>query len=390
MHIGEVSRRSGVSVRMLRHYDALGLVRPQARTSTGYRDYAAADLRRILHVEVLRSLGMGLAEVAEALTEAAAPAETRSHDPSSHDPSRTLDALIDRTRARIDAERELLERLEHTRSRSPDDWQDVLRTVALLRAVRSQDPRERQRAALDPAAPLPAAALAGAALTEDETNTAGAVRWALVRATARGESSFVAVDDALSSDSDQLRRRAVDVLSDLPGAEATTRLTRALTDDDPEVRARSALALASRFGELSGSGGAAKIDGRGTEYPAGTSDPGATVVVRIRDELVRMIVDGGRDVEAAEALAGLVAAEATTASAVVDVLLDRMRAGGTSAAGRQRAVQALGELRGECVRAVLADLTQDADPAVARIAGYLAQRLQEGRDAHGGGAASGP
>ncbi|RAF05736.1 MerR family transcriptional regulator, partial [Burkholderia multivorans] len=36
MRIGEVSRRSGVSARMLRHYETLGLVTPSARGSNGY------------------------------------------------------------------------------------------------------------------------------------------------------------------------------------------------------------------------------------------------------------------------------------------------------------------------------------------------------------------
>lgn len=397
MRIGEVSHRSGVSVRMLRHYDSLGLVRPRTRTATGYRDYADADLRRILHVEALRSLGMGLAEVAEALPDATDDADAESHpvsesrsDPDVHDPSRVLapprvlDELIDRTRARISAEQELLERLEHTRSRSPADWDDVLRTIALLRAVRSHDPRERQRAALSPDSPLPAAALAEAALTEDETNTAGAVRWALARAAAQDEGLFlVAVDEALASDSEQTRRRAVGVLADLPGAPAADRLTRALADDDAEVRAGSALALASRIGNpslagnLSRKGGSSRIrDGSEDEQRPGGRDPDAAVTRLIRDELVRMIVAGRRDVEAAEALALLAAAQATTTSAVVDALLECVRDGDAPAAGRQRAVQALGELRGSRVRAVLLDLTEDADPVVARVAGYLVGRLQ--------------
>lgn len=367
MRIGEVSHRSGVSVRMLRHYDALGLVRPQERTSTGYRDYADADLRRILHVEALRSLGMGLAEVAGALSDASAQSDSETQTGSdAHDPSPVLAELIDRTRARITAEQELLGRLEHTRSRSPEDWDDVLRTIALLRAVRSHDPRERQRAALSPDSPLPADALAEAALTEDETNTTGAVRWALVRAAARGEASLVAVDEALASASERTRRRAVGLLTDLPGPEAADRLTRALADDDAAVRADSALALASRIEDL----------GEG-------HDPGAAVTHRIRDELLRMIVDGRRDVEAAEALAGLVAAEATTTSAVVDVLRERLRDGGTPAAARQRVVQAFGELRGPRVRTVLTELTADPDPVVARIAEYLAGRLR--RDGRGPG-----
>ena len=47
MLIGEVARRSGVSTRMLRHYDALGLVRPTGRTIGGYREYSEADIRRM-------------------------------------------------------------------------------------------------------------------------------------------------------------------------------------------------------------------------------------------------------------------------------------------------------------------------------------------------------
>lgn len=362
MRIGEVSHRSGVSVRMLRHYDALGLVSPQARTATGYRDYAERDLRRILHVEALRSLGMGLADVAEVLEDA---------DP--HDPSAVLDELIERTRSRIAAEQELLGRLEHTRSRAPERWEDVLRTVALLRAVRSDDPRERQQAALSPDSTLPASALVEAALAEDETNTAGAVRWALARAAAYDDAPLALLEEALGSASVQERRRAVGLLTDLPaladgpgladqpGRDATTLLMRALVDTDAEVRSRAARALASRIG---GSTDGARVG----------SDRAEAAVV-LRDELVRMIVDGDHDVEAAEGLAGLVAAGAATISAVVDVLSQRMRDGDTSAAGRQRAVQALGELRGPRVREALSALTGDADPVVARIAAYVAGRL---------------
>lgn len=64
MLIGEVSARTGLSRRMLRHYDELGLVSPSARSSSGYRVYSREDLSRLLHVESLRSLGMSLADAA--------------------------------------------------------------------------------------------------------------------------------------------------------------------------------------------------------------------------------------------------------------------------------------------------------------------------------------
>lgn len=91
MQIGEVSRRSGVSVRMLRHYDRIGLVRPSARTGAGYREYAQADLRRLFQVEALRTLSLPLAQVAAAL------------DDPEFDAAAALSRLIGETEARISA-----------------------------------------------------------------------------------------------------------------------------------------------------------------------------------------------------------------------------------------------------------------------------------------------
>ncbi|WP_016935857.1 MerR family transcriptional regulator, partial [Rhodococcus sp. R1101] len=134
MLIGEVSRRSGVSSRMLRHYDRLGLVTPTGRTSGGYREYTEDDLRTLFHVESLRSLGLSLNEVGRALREPDfAPAEL-------------VQELIRHTRERIAAETELLARLDDVDSASPTGWDDVLRLVALLRAFESDSGSRRQQA----------------------------------------------------------------------------------------------------------------------------------------------------------------------------------------------------------------------------------------------------
>lgn len=63
MLIGDAARYTGVSVRMLRHYDAVGLVRPTGRTIGGYRDYSDDDVRTILQVKTLRSLGLTLKQI---------------------------------------------------------------------------------------------------------------------------------------------------------------------------------------------------------------------------------------------------------------------------------------------------------------------------------------
>ena len=62
--IGEFSRLSRVSVRMLRHYDQLGLLTPaQIDPSTNYRFYAADQLPRLNRILTLRELGFSLEQI---------------------------------------------------------------------------------------------------------------------------------------------------------------------------------------------------------------------------------------------------------------------------------------------------------------------------------------
>ena len=64
--VGEVARMAGVTVRTLHHYDEVGLLRPSARSRSGYRGYDAGDLARLQQVLAYRELGFGLEEVARA------------------------------------------------------------------------------------------------------------------------------------------------------------------------------------------------------------------------------------------------------------------------------------------------------------------------------------
>ncbi|WP_327673864.1 MULTISPECIES: MerR family transcriptional regulator [unclassified Streptomyces] len=380
MLIGEVARRSGVSARMLRHYESLGLVRPSERTGSGYREYSGDDIRRIFHIESLRSLGLSLREIGRALDE---PGFT---------PSSLVGDLIRQTRERIAAETELLTRLNRIDAAEPGDWEEVLQVVALLQALSSKSADARQRAALSSGGQdaLPVAALVEAVLSETDTNVAGALRWALVRS--GGAASLPLLVEALGSPEAAVRERAAQCLAELPGDEATTELRQALAGPDAVVRGRAAVALGNR---------------------------GAADAV---PELIDMIVAGRNDTDAADALSVLSVAPASagatgsavnpapgasapagdTASAVdpasgatapsvvttsaeatapaeriATALVERLARPATEAPARGRLTQALAGIPGATATRALVELSADEDRAVALTATYLL-RLRDG------------
>ncbi|MCT2398115.1 Cu(I)-responsive transcriptional regulator [Novosphingobium mangrovi (ex Huang et al. 2023)] len=67
MNIGLASTRSGVSQRMIRHYERIGLVPPPARRDSGYRDYDERDVHRLRFIANARDLGFSVAEIATLL-----------------------------------------------------------------------------------------------------------------------------------------------------------------------------------------------------------------------------------------------------------------------------------------------------------------------------------
>jgi DNA-binding transcriptional MerR regulator len=327
--IGEVSRRSGVSARMLRHYESLGLVRPSGRTGSGYREYSAEDVRRIFHVESLRSLGLSLREIGRAL-----------EDPG-FKPSALVDDLVRQTRERIAAETELLTRLCRIGAADPADWEDVLQVVALLQALGAKSPHTRQRAALASAdeVRVPVEALAEAALGETDPNVAGALRWALARAGAGGTALLA---EGVGSPVAAVRERAVRALAEMPGEEAATRLREALAHPDVVVRRYAALALGAR----------------------GAADASPV--------LLDMVAEGWNDTEAADALSVL-AGDAATADQLTAALASRLADGATDGPARGRLTQALAGIPGAAASCALEELSHDGDRAVALTAAYLLQ-----------------
>ncbi len=322
MLIGEVAERSGISTRMLRHYDRTGVVSPSGRTSGGYRSYTDEELRRLFYAEGLRSLGLTLKEVAAVL------------DTPDFVPVSLVGQLVERTRERISQHQELLRMLERVQVSDPADWADVLHTVWLLRGLEAASPSARHRFALslsDPQArevPL----LVEAALSEPDPAVAGSLRWALARS---GDAAVPLLREALGSPDPGRRRRAVEALEKVETTGSRAALAQAFPHDDPLVNGRAALAA-----------------GRG-------GDPASIPA------LTGLVVEGRDDRDAASVL-GLLAREHGLAAEV-----DAALGGALGDAGldeRLRLTSALAEVPGPLASERLRALAADPDQRVAAAA----------------------
>lgn len=100
LKVGELARRSGVSIRTLHHYDAIGLLRPAVGGAGEHRLYGRAEVARLARIRSLQALGLSLAEVASCL------------DDRGFEPARVIDLHLERLKDELDEARALRDRLE--------------------------------------------------------------------------------------------------------------------------------------------------------------------------------------------------------------------------------------------------------------------------------------
>ncbi len=67
LQIGEVARRTGLSIRTIRHWEEVGLVTPSARSTGGFRLYSDEDVSRIRLLRFMKSLDLALDQMRELL-----------------------------------------------------------------------------------------------------------------------------------------------------------------------------------------------------------------------------------------------------------------------------------------------------------------------------------
>jgi MerR family copper efflux transcriptional regulator len=65
MNIGQASTASGVSAKMIRHYESIGLIPAPRRTYAGYRTYAENEVHTLRFIHSARKLGFSIAQIGE-------------------------------------------------------------------------------------------------------------------------------------------------------------------------------------------------------------------------------------------------------------------------------------------------------------------------------------
>lgn len=130
MKVGDLAKRTGLSVRTLHYYDEIGLLQPRSLTPSGHRVYGADELARLQRIKSLRQLGFSLDEIRACLD---AP------DFSAH---RVIELHVKRLREQI-REQERLVGLLETLDASVADGA-VASPDALIRAIESMTSLERE------------------------------------------------------------------------------------------------------------------------------------------------------------------------------------------------------------------------------------------------------
>ena len=125
LKVGELARRTGLSVRTLHHYDEIGLLSPARRTGSGHRLYGQDEIRRLQQIRSLRQLGFSLEEIRECLL-----------DGRGYTLERVVDLHVSALDEQIEQQRRLRTRLEmlagYLRSSESVSVEDLIKTIEVM------------------------------------------------------------------------------------------------------------------------------------------------------------------------------------------------------------------------------------------------------------------
>lgn len=348
--IGEVADRTGLTRRTLRHYDELGLLVPSARSWGDYRLYDEADLLRLLQIQNLKALGLGLPQIAEALAN------------PNLDATATLGSHLAHLEERIASNQQLAAQLRSLAASSERSWEDVLDAIAQTRRQTHRDPIIRLRAALDPSTRTTSELLVALA-QESDPGVQDVLIWALAQ---HPDAASLAAAQ-LGRAEPRMRTLLARLLGKAGDRQQATTLVELLDDSEPEV-VGAAVASLARLAEPATAAALVALLGSGRAADPELLDALAAIGSAAIEPTINALTSGSAQTRAAAAeLLGHLGEsdEADQRSTALKLALADPDQG-----VRQAALLALAEL-GESGRPGLASMV--TDPQL----GGLARRLLE-------------
>ena len=224
--IGDLAKRSGLTVRSLHHYEKLGLLTPSGRTEAGYRLYDQADVLTLHRILAYQQMGLALKDIGPLLGADAPPL------------AELLKRQIGIAQAELTRQQRLLQMLQRVAARAaaggPELTDQLLSLMAMRRSCERHFSEAEMQQMLDAQHALGAAGLARikaewAVLLpalRSEMERGADPRAARVRALAR---RWIAMGQGLPED-EGLRRKARDLFAQQPALLVGSGLTLALLD----------------------------------------------------------------------------------------------------------------------------------------------------------------
>ncbi|MEJ2124621.1 MAG: Cu(I)-responsive transcriptional regulator [Alphaproteobacteria bacterium] len=115
MNIGEAATESGVSAKMIRYYESIGLVPKVARTESGYRVYSENDIHTLRFVRRARDLGFSVEQIGELLS------LWQNHERASKDVKRVALTHVETLRQKVQELEDMIETLTKLAERCHGD-----------------------------------------------------------------------------------------------------------------------------------------------------------------------------------------------------------------------------------------------------------------------------
>lgn len=137
MNIGAAARASGISAKMIRYYESIGLIPPPVRSDSGYRYYTPSDVHMLRFIARARELGFGIAQIDALL------ALWRDRDRSSAEVKRIALDHVEELQHRISALQAMAATLRHLASHCHGDGRPDCPILDDL-SGRAEPPAKRQ------------------------------------------------------------------------------------------------------------------------------------------------------------------------------------------------------------------------------------------------------